>query len=137
MAQVAARGVPSIGRGGPLSKVQELDRNPVTISRIRLYFDISTGRRWHVEILRLLGRLCVDETLRSEESPDFSLRDRDFEAPQRTARSHLPCPGGDSDVITERSLRCGILPSNVKSAAHSAQKVSDDTGPSRTGKQGS
>ncbi len=40
-------------------------------------------------------------------------------------------------VITEHSLRFGGLPSNVKSAAHSAQRASDDTGPRRASKQGS
>ncbi len=34
-------------------------------------------------------------------------------------------------VITEHSLRCGVPPSNVKSAAYSAQRVSDGTRPSR------
>ena len=85
-------GVPSIGMGGPLLKVQELDRNAGTISRIRLRIDIPTGRRSHAEIVRLLGRLCVDKTLRSEESPDFSLRNSNFEAPRRTVRFHLRAP---------------------------------------------
>ncbi len=39
-------------------------------------------------------------------------------------------------VIIENSVRCGILPSNGKSAANSAQRVSGGTRPSRASKQG-
>ena len=57
--------------------------------------------------MRLLGRQCVDETLRPENAPDFSPRDGDFEVPQRTVRCHLPCPGDDSDV-TPATAREGL-----------------------------
>ncbi len=47
-------------------------------------------------------------------------------------------PGrGRNPVIAGQSIRCEILPSNIKSAVHSAQRVSDGTRPSRARRQGS
>ncbi len=56
-----------------------------------------------------------------------------FECGERRVRSvlkHLIWFGlSPAPVITEQSLRCGVLPSNVKSAANSAQRVSAGTRP--------
>ncbi len=48
----------------------------------------------------------------------------------RSVLKHLIWFGlSPAPVITEHSLRCGVLPSNVKSAANSAQRVSAGTRP--------
>ena len=76
--------------------------------------DISTGRRLHAEIVGLLRRLCVGETLRTEEPPDFSLRNSDFEAPQRTVRSHLRAPATNQMSLPNIPSGAGSCPYSRK-----------------------